>query len=149
MSVVQPLLGKTVTVDVPAGTSSNSGSSGPLTVSYTLNTNGTVTATGSTLDFPADWIDPKIQSAIDSYYVSANVVIATGGTWSGDSFSTWISTDTTRTWTFSSSFADAGGSIYVNISPNSNGNPIISTALFGASIAIFEDPFGGGGPPAP
>lgn len=149
MSVVQPLLGKTVTVSVPGGTSSNSGLSGPLTVSYTLNTNGTVTATGTTFDFPSDWIDPKIQSAIDSYYVSANVIYASSGTWSGDSFSTWISTDTTRTWTFSSSFADAGGTIYVNISPNSNGNPIISTALFGASIAIFEDPFGGGGLPTP
>ena len=149
MSVVQPLLGKTVTVSVPGGTSSNSGSSGPLTVSYTLNTNGTVTATGSTLDFPADWIDPKIQSAIDSYYVSANVISSGTGSWGGDSFSTWISTSSARTWTFTSSAADDGGSIYVNISPNSNGNPIISTALFGASIAIFEDPFGGGGPPAP
>jgi len=137
MSIVQPLLGKTLTVNVPGGTSSNTGSSGPLTVSYTLNTNGTVTVTGSTFGFPSDWIDPKIQSAIDSYYVSANVVIASGGTWSGDSFSTWISTDTTRTWTFSSSSSDAGGSIDVNISPNSNGNPIISTALFDANIEVL------------
>ena len=142
MSIVQPLLGKTLTVNVPGGTSSNTGSSGPLTVSYTLNTNGTVTATGSTLDFPADWIDPKIQSAIDSYYVSANVGYASSGTWSGDSFSTWISTDTTRTWTFSSSFGDASGSIYVNISPNSNGNPIISTGFFVAQIANFTGPPG-------
>ena len=146
MSVVQPLLGKTVTVSVPGGTSGNSGSSGPLTVSYTLNTNGTVTATGSTLDFPADWIDPKIQSAIDSYYVSANVIYASSGTWSGDSFSTWISTSSARTWTFTSSAADDGGSIYVNISPNSNGNPIVSTGLFSASIAIFAGP---PGPPGP
>lgn len=146
MSVVQPLLGTTVTVDVPGGVSSNSGSGGPLTVSYTLNTNGTVTATGSTLDFPANWIDPKIQSAIDSYYVSANVVLSSSGTWSGDSFSTWISTDTTRTWTFSSSSADAFGSINVNISPNSNGNPIISTAGFDASISNLVGP---PGPPAP
>ena len=143
MSVVQPLLGKTVTVSVPGGTSGNSGSSGPLTVSYTLNTNGTVTATGLTFDFPSDWIDPKIQSAIDSYYVSANVVSSGSGTWSGDSFSTWISTSSARTWTFTSSAADDGGSIYVNISPNSNGNPIVSTGLFSASIAIF------GGPPGP
>lgn len=143
MSVVQPLLGKTVTVSVPGGTSGNSGSSGPLTVSYTLNTNGTVTATGSTLDFPADWIDPKIQSAIDSYYVSANVISSGTGSWGGDSFSTWISTSSARTWTFTSSAADDGGSIYVNISPNSNGNPIVSTGLFSASIAIF------GGPPGP
>ena len=144
MSVVQPLLGTTVTVDVPGGVSSNSGSGGPLTVSYTLNTNGTVTATGSTLDFPANWIDPKIQSAIDSYYVSANVNVDGLGIWSGDSFNTWISTDTTRTWTFTSNASDDGGSIYVNISPNSNGNPIISTGLFGASISIL-----GGGPPPP
>jgi len=145
MSVVQPLLGKTVTVNVPGGTSSNTNTIGPLTVSYTLNTNGTVTATGYTVDFPNDWIDPKIQSAIDSYYVSANVVAATAGTWSGDSFSTWISTSSARTWTFTSSSADAGGSIYVNISPNSNGNPIISTGFFVASIAVL----GGGGGGAP
>ena len=146
MSVVQPLLGKTVTVNVPGGTSSNTDSSGPLTVSYTLNTNGTVTSTGSTFDFPSDWIDPKIQSAIDSYYVSANVVAATDGTWSGDSFSTWISTSSARTWTFTSSSADAGGSIYVNISPNSNGNPIISTGFFVASIAVLGGGGGGFGP---
>lgn len=146
MSVVQPLLGKTVTIDVPGGTSSNSGSSGPLSVSYTLNTNGTVTATGSTLDFPADWIDPKIQPAIDSYYVSANVVSSGTGTWSGDSFSTWLSTSSTRTWTFTSNAADDGGTIDVNISPNSNGNPIVSTGLFSASIAIFVGP---PGPPGP
>lgn len=146
MSVVQPLLGKTVTVSVPGGTSSNSGLSGPLTVSYTLNTNGTVTATGSTLDFPADWIDPKIQPAIDSYYVSANVNTEGTGTWFGDSFSTWISTSSARTWTFSSNASDDSGSIYVNISPNSNGNPIVSTGLFSASIAIFGGP---PGPPAP
>ena len=146
MSVVQPLLGKTVTIDVPGGTSSNSDSSGPLTVSYTLNTNGTVTATGLTFDFPSDWIDPKIQSAIDSYYVSANVVSSGSGSWGGDSFSTWISTSSARTWTFTSSASDDSGSIYVNISPNSDGNPIISTALFGASIVIFAGP---PGPPPP
>lgn len=146
MSVVQPLLGKTVTIDVPSGSSSNSGSSGPLSVSYTLNTNGTVTVTGSTLAFPADWIDPKIQPAIDSYYVSANVISSGSGTWSGDSFSTWLSTSSARTWTFTSSAFDDGGSIYVNISPNSNGNPIVSTGLFSASIAIFEGP---PGPPGP
>ena len=136
MSVVQPLLGKTVTIDVPAGISSNSGVSGPLAVSYTLNTNGTVTVTGSTVDFPADWIDPKIQPAIDSYYVSANVVSSGSGTWSGNSFSTWISTSSARTWTFTSSAGDDSGSINVNISPNSNGNPIVSTGLFQATISI-------------
>lgn len=144
MSVVQPLLGKTVTVNVPGGTSSNTDSSGPLTVSYTLNTNGTVTATGLTFDFPADWIDPKIQPAIDSYYVSANVVSSGSGTWSGNSFSTWISTSSARTWTFTSNASDDAGTMNVNISPNSNGNPIISTGLFQATISIL-----GGGPPPP
>lgn len=143
MSVVQPLLGKTVTIDVPGGTSSNSGSSGPLSVSYTLNTNGTVTVTGSTVNFPADWIDPKIQPAIDSYYVSANVVSSGSGTWSGNSFSTWIPTSSARTWTFTSSASDDAGTMNVNISPNSNGNPIVSTGLFQATISIF------GGPPGP